>query len=122
MKPLALARLATLIAALGIVVLVGAFVWLHVTTPSDGVRVQPGQRAWRPDGFVATPLREEPGGIRRGDVIVAVAGQSMEAWAQRLFVPKAPPPRWQPGQRVVYTVIRDGRHMDLTITLQRYPL
>jgi hypothetical protein len=106
-----------LLIALGV-----TFVWRHATTPSDGARLEPGAAAWRTNSVVVTALREDPGGLRTGDVVVAVDGRSVEAWARALFAPSFARPRWQLGRAMSYTVVRDGRRLDLAITLGSYPL
>ncbi len=111
-----------LLIAIGVLSLAVAFLWLHVATPSDGARLEPGQEVWRAEGVVVTPLRGESGGLKSGDVVIAAAGRNMESWAQALFDPRAPRPNWQFGQRVTYTVLRDGERRDVTITLGKYPL
>lgn len=113
-------------AVLGVALLVlmvgGALVWLRMTLPSDGARMKIEEWPWRANGFVVAPIDPRPGGLRPGDLVVAVAGQSLETWAQALLVPSAPHPRWRIGQTVGYTVVRDGRTVDVPITLRRYPL
>jgi len=116
------ARLAVLLAAASMVLLGVAFVWLHLTTPSDGARLEPGQPVWRLDGVVVTPLREQPGVLHAGDVVVAVDGRSLESWAQALLDPMAHRPTWRFGQRVTYTVVREGTQMDVPVTLGEHPL
>ena len=108
---------ALIVLALGV-----ALFWLRVTTPSDGARLKIEEWPWRPDGFVVTPIDEGLVGLRRGDLVVAVDRRSLESWAQALFVPGAPHPRWHIGQMIVYTVVRDGRIVDVPIALRRFPL
>ncbi len=109
--------LVVLVVVITLLTLSGAFVWVRLTSPSDGARLV----AWRADGIVVTPLEVRPGGLREGDVVVAVAGRSMESWAQALLVPEAQPLRWQVGESVTYTVMRDGHLVDLSVRLERYP-
>jgi two-component system NarL family sensor kinase len=116
-----LAGLAVLLVAIGMLVLAGAFLWLHVTTPSDGARLEPGEQVWRPQGVLVTPLEDRPGGLRRGDLVVAVDGRSMESWAQALFDPGTSRPSWQFGESITYTVLRDGQWLGVAVTLGRYP-
>src|SRR5262245_63565990 len=109
MDPSKRTRLAVLLASAAMVALGVAFVALHLATPSDGARLDPGQQgAWRANGVAVTPLRAQPGGLRTGDVVVAVGGRSLEAWAQALLDPTLPRPQWHLGQTVTYTVVRDG--------------
>jgi len=116
------ARLAILFIAATMVALGVAFVWLHLATPSDGARLDPGQPVWRTHGVVVTTLREQLGGLRTGDVVVAVDGTSLESWAEALDNPTASRPGWRYGQTVTYTVQRDGERMDVPVTLGSYPL
>src|SRR5689334_14036383 len=88
--------------------LFGAVVWFRLTRPYDGARLEPGQPVWKPDGIVVMPLEETLGGLHKGDIVIAVAGQSVESWAKMLVRPDVPRPDWQFGQTVVYTVLRNG--------------
>ncbi len=115
-------RFAVVTVAITAVLLGVAFLLLQLTSPSDGTRLAPGQPVLRSDGVIVTPIQEQPGGLRQGDVVVAVAGRSMESWAQELFQPGAPRPHWQFGQTVTYTVVRSGHHLDVPVTLGPYPL
>jgi two-component system NarL family sensor kinase len=115
-------RFAVVTVAITAVLLGVAFLLLHLTSPSDGARLAPGQPVLRADGVVVTPIQEEPGGLRQGDVVVAVVGRSMESWARALFQPGTPRPQWQFGQTVTYTVVRSGQHLDVPVTLGQYPL
>jgi signal transduction histidine kinase len=116
------ARLMILLAATAMVALGAAFVWLHIASPSDSARLNPGQSAWRANGLIVTVLRPQPGGLLSGDIVVAVDGKSTESWAQALFDPNATRPQWQVGQVVTYTVERDGVIMTMPVTLVSYPL
>ena len=115
-------RFAVVIVAITAVLLGVAFLLLQLTSPSDGARLDPSQPVWRPDGIVVTPIQEQPGGLRQGDEVVAVAGRSMESWAQALFQPGTPRPHWQFGQTVTYTIVRNAQHLDVPVTLGHYPL
>jgi two-component system NarL family sensor kinase len=116
-----LAGLAVLLVGIGMLVLAGAFLCLHVTTPSDGARLEPGEQVWRPQGVLVTPLEDRPGGLQGGDLVLAVEGRSMESWAQALFDPGTSCPDWQFGESITYTVLRDGQRLDVAVTLERYP-
>jgi two-component system, NarL family, sensor kinase len=101
-----------------------AFVWLQLTRPSDGARMEPGRLTWTHDGVVVSPLeahRRPGGGLAPGDVVVAVDGRSIRVWQQGLFAPGAPHPRWQVGQEITYTVQRHGHLLDVPVTLRSYP-
>ena len=64
-----------------------AFLLLHMTSPSDGARLAPGEPDWRPDGVIVTPIKEQSTGLQQGDVVVAVEGSSIESWTQALLEP-----------------------------------
>ncbi len=73
----------TIIAAVALALGAG-FVLFHLVTPSDGARLEPGQMVWRSDGVVVTPLDLQPGGLRPGDIVVAVDSRGMESWARAI--------------------------------------
>jgi hypothetical protein len=78
-------RFAVVTVALAAVLLGVAYLWLQLISPFDDARLEPGQSVWRPGGVVVTPLQDVPGGLRQGDIVVAVAGRSMESWARVLL-------------------------------------
>ncbi len=100
----------------------GLWLWLRLIGPSDGARLPPGQAVWSRDGVVVTPLEAQPGGLRQGDVVVAVGGRSLESWTEGLFRPRTSAPGWRYGQTVTYTVLRGGHRLEVSIRLGRYPL
>lgn len=110
-----------LVLGLALISLFGAYLGMRLVTPSDGallIQVLP----FRTDGVVVSPLREQPNGLRSGDVVVAVEGHSIEKLAQSLLDLRASRPSWQFGQTVTYRVIRDGQPLEVPVTLGRYPL
>ncbi len=106
-----------------VVGLVAVFVWLRVTSPSDGARIDiaSDQLVWTADGVRITPWKMTPGGLRHDDIVVAVAGRSIESWAGSLVTPSD----WQSpgatGQTIAYTVLRDGDRVDVPVHLTSYP-
>lgn len=111
-----------LLVALFSLSLVSAFIALRLNNPSDGARLEPNAAVWRPDGVIVTPLEEQLGGLRSGDRVVAIDGRTLEAWSGDLLAPNAARPRWQFGQVVTYTILRDGLLREVPVTLGRYPL
>jgi hypothetical protein len=100
-----------------------AFLALHLATPSDGARIQPGDSAaWQPQGIVLTPILDQPGGLAAGDLLVAVEGESLTTQVGRLLRFQARSPQWEFGQTLTYTVVRAGRLLDVPVKLGRYPL
>lgn len=96
--------------------LCATFIASRWTIPSDGSYLGRGLPRWQADGV---QLFNQPPGSREmhdGAVLVAVDGESLEDWLSRLGRPTAAL-RWQPGQQVVYALIRDGRRLDLPIML-----
>jgi len=122
MRSVSSRSLIALLIAFILLSLAGAFLWLHLATPSDGARLQPGESVWLVDGVVVTPLVDQPHGLQKGDVVLAVNGQSLETWAQALFQPGIQRPDWQFGETITYTVVRDGIRLEVPVTLGRYPL
>jgi two-component system, NarL family, sensor kinase len=100
-----------------------AFAALHIMRPSDGARLEPDKPVWSQDGITVTPFEQGAhGGLQQGDIVVAVAGRSMEEWAQLLVNPDVARPHWHVGDVVTYRVIRAGREMDVPVTLGAYPI
>lgn len=122
MKPLERASLSALLVAGVTISLAAGFLWLHLATPFDGARLQPGTQVWQPNGVVVTPLSERADGLRRGDLVVAVDGRSMEQWSQMLLQFNVQRPSLQVGQTVTYIVQRNGQLIKLPVTFTRYPL
>ena len=122
MKQLNAASFWVVLIAIGVVLPAVAFLWLHLASPADGARLEPGLAVWRPDGVILTPLRTPANGLRPGDVLVAVNGTSVESWASRLFDLSVPRPQWHFGQTVTYTVVRQGLSLNIPVSLGRYPL
>jgi two-component system, NarL family, sensor kinase len=109
---------------LAVLLLVPAFVFLgsHLFGPSDGARLEPGSSALLKDGVEITVMRPQPGGLETGDIVTAVDGDSLEIWAQALFMPSTFRPDWQHGETIRYTVDRSGQILNLQVTLGSYPL
>jgi len=72
----ALREKGALAAALLLVALAAAFIWLRATSPSDGTRVKGGAGGWRADGVVVEPIGDRAHILRDGDRIIAVDGRS----------------------------------------------
>ena len=116
------ARLGGLLVVAFFLSLTGAFLAWHLAFPSDGARLEPGEQAWRSDGVVVTPLVERLNRLQRGDVVTAVEGRSMEAWARAIFQRGVPRPNWLSRQVPVYTVIRNGHRVELRVPATPYPI
>lgn len=116
------ASIAVLLGALALLSLGGAALWSQATDPSDGTRLGPSPAVWRSGGVVATTVDQPPDGLRTGDLVIAVEGRSLESWARSLFAPSSSRPVLQVGQILTYTVVREGRTLDVPVTLRRFPL
>ena len=100
----------------------GLWLWLRLTSPSDGASLLPGQAVWGRNGVVVTPLVAEPGGLRQGDEVVAVGGRSLESWAEALFRSDTHYSQLRFGLTVTYTVLRGGHLLEVSTRLGHYPL
>ncbi len=99
------------------------FLLLHVLGPSDGTHLEPDAPAWSRAGIAVMPLEPQPSsGLRQGDIVLAVAGRTLQGWAELLLDPAVPRPQWHVGDVVSYTVLRDGREMQIPVTLRPYDL
>jgi hypothetical protein len=124
MKKLDQSSLRILLIAIGVTLLGVAFFLLHLVSPSDGTRLEPGQAVWRTNGVILTPLQEGSSALHSNDLLIAIDGIRIEALARNLFESAISDPgsRWQSGQEVTYTVIRDGRQLDVPVRLGQFPL
>ena len=105
-----------------LILLALAYLWLQITTPSDGSHLQPGTLAITARGLMITPLDPGQAGLEAGDVVVAVDGRAVEQWAHALFPVSAPRPTWEFGDSVSYQVLRGERLLSVYVPLDRYPL
>ena len=72
--------------------------------------------------MVVTPFEAQPSGLHQGDVVIAVGGRSLESLAKALFRSGASHPQWRFGETVMYTVLRGGHRLEVSIKLGNYPL
>jgi membrane-associated protease RseP (regulator of RpoE activity) len=68
-------------------------------------------------GFLSAPARQA--GIRPNDVIIGIDGKRLELTARQFqaYVKL----HYRVGDRVTYNVLRDGKHLDVTLSLTRRP-
>ncbi len=119
-----------LIAALNVMLFV-TFAGLRLTRPSDGARLMPGEAVFQHDGVIVTTFSSgssdlRSSDLRSGDRVVAVDGRSLEKWAALLLCwqplcDSPPRPTRAVGDHVAYSIVRDGRPLDLAVTLRAYP-
>jgi two-component system, NarL family, sensor kinase len=98
------------------------FVALRLTTPSDGARLQPGTNPWQPDGVIITPLIEYSGGVRSGDIVLAVEGISLEEWAGNMVSRRIAVPSGDDEETLLYEIRRGSEVLELRQPLGSYPL
>jgi serine phosphatase RsbU (regulator of sigma subunit) len=98
---------------------------LRLANPTDGTRLVPGfANAWQPDGIVIAPIDEDRGdanNFRLGDKLTAVDGVSMTVIADGLFKGGSVPPLAF-NQPRLYTFVRDGRQLNVSVQPEHYPL
>lgn len=116
----ALREKGALAAALLLVALAAAFIWLRATSPSDGTRVKGGAGGWRADGVVVEPIGDRAHILRDGDRIIAVDGRSVASLPMSLLTWQEP--QGEPRGRPAYTIIRDGRTLVVSPPPGPYPL
>jgi two-component system, NarL family, sensor kinase len=121
MKALIWTRFAIIFLSLLILAPATIFTLLHLTSASDGARLQPGQSNILREGVVVAPLTFQPGGLQQGDIVLAVNGRSLEDLAAGLFTLSSERPSWKMGEQVTYTLFRDGQRLDVPIILGSYP-
>lgn len=102
-------------------VLALAYGWYYISTPSDGARIPSTRDAWRPDGVTITAIEQQLGGLQTGDVVLAIAGRSVESWLRDVLPGRQPRPAWKLGEIVRYTVLRNGHEVELDVRLVRAP-
>lgn len=119
-------RIVLVLAALNLG-LFAAFLALRLTQPSDGMRLQPGTQAIEPQAVVLSSLGPATGALQGGDRVTAIDGRPVNDWAGALLCwaplcdgPERP--RWQFGDSVTYTILREGRTIEAVVALGRYPL
>ena len=98
------------------------FIGLHLTTPSDGARLSSGLKLYTDLGVVVSPYTAGQGLLQEGDVISAVDGVPMQVWLRGLGKLFSPGLRLQAGQHLLYTLVRDGRTLQVSIPLGKLPL
>ena len=75
------------------------------------------QLAFYQSPFVATPARQA--GIRPNDVIIGIEGKRLEMTARQFFVYIKL--NYKVGDRVAYNILRDGKRLDIPLTLTSRP-
>jgi hypothetical protein len=109
-------------AAIGIILWMPLLAFLagRLFLPGDGTVITFETSAGE-EGLIVQALRDQPGGLRSGDGILAMEQRSVDDWLVRgLRDPLNP--GLLTGGPVRYTALRDGRVETLAQSLERYPL
>lgn len=117
-----LTRRKVLIAVALLYLTAGLYVWMRLSRPSDGTRLWLHPQDVFPSPITAIPLNPHGSKLLATDRVVAVEGQPVQYWGDALFQFRSIHPTWTFGQRVVYTVIRDGQRLNIPVILEAYPL
>ncbi len=78
------------------------------------LRLEPGRLAFRQGSFVSAVARQA--GIRPGDILVGVDGKELRMTAQQFAAYIRL--NYKVGDRVTYNLLRDGKRLDVKLTLQ----
>jgi hypothetical protein len=97
--------------AIGYLVAGVVYTLLAFQQPTDGWYYN------KDDGAIVEFSQGGAGPLRPGDRVIAVAGRAIDAEVTWI----APPPGWQLGATVPYTVVRDGATIELEVPLVRRP-
>src|SRR5262245_50519450 len=89
-----------------------AFLALRVVTPGDGTHVPLQTWAWTGPGVIVDTPPDRA--LRHLDLVTAIDGARLGGTAHGWRVPA-----YQPGDRLTYQVVRDGRSREVTVTLGR---
>jgi signal transduction histidine kinase len=90
------------------------FVGMRIALPSDGARVAFYGDGWSAAGVRIAPIDDPAAGLRPGDLVVAVDGRSIDAWAAAALDPLAARPAVSAPS--AYRLVRDGVPMETAIT------
>lgn len=94
-----------------------SFLALRVVGPSDGAVVPFYADPWTADGVHVEPIHPASDGLLPGDLVVAVAGRPLAAWLDGALDPGLDRSVLRAGDRVEYTVRRDGRAVSVPVVL-----
>ena len=98
------------------------YLWLHMTTPFDNGRLEPGSDAVTAEGIIVSPVPGGPAGLLAGDLITAVDGRSLGALTGAALRTPQLRPGWDQGDTVRYQVVREGEIEEVEVILGSYPL
>lgn len=102
--------------------LAATFVILRLTGPFDGTALDPWRAYAEPDGVVVIRIADDPAGLADGDVVIAIAGHSLEEWADSIGRFAALEPRPLKGAEIAYEVRRAGTPVTLDVSTGAFPI
>jgi signal transduction histidine kinase len=89
------------------------FSGVHLATPSDGGRVSFYGDAWTSAGIRIDPIDAPAAGLRAGDLVAAIDGETMDAWLRAAG--DALPARPDGTAPMPYRLSRDGAPVDASV-------
>lgn len=98
------------------------FITLHLSTPSDGARLQRGNTLFTSQGAILSPYTKDNSLLKDGDILVAVQQISIKSRAEAFFTPVALPKDWKIGKSIEYTLIREGKEVKINVAQVQLPL
>lgn len=108
--------------AAGGLALSALFVGLRLNTGSDGAHHPPGEQGISPAGLRIKPIPGQTTLLQENDIVTGVEGRSLDEWLANLFNSEIDRPDWQVGNTLAYSILRQGRALELSTSLVEYPL
>lgn len=107
------------VAGMALLLVTGLLVWVRATTPSDGSVVQLSNAPWDGDRLRLTFVLDSSSGLRAGDVVTRINGQPLSSALERGAVARG---ELREGDRLTYTVVRQGVERNVDTRLGAFPL
>ena len=106
----------------GLCLVLPALVWYYqLNSPSDGARMSKLPLATNQDGiYIEVLSRNSP--LQNGDLVVGVQGKPMAAWIETLSRPYSWSSPWTAGETIPYTIIRQGRQIEIPVLQGKQPV
>jgi hypothetical protein len=99
-----------------------AVVWANLLhTPSDWARMSKVPPATNESGIYVESLSGTIE-LQTGDLVIAVQGKPMLAWAEALWHPVSWISEWKLGETIPYSVIRKGQQLEVPVQLDKQPV
>jgi two-component system NarL family sensor kinase len=108
--------------ALTLFLLGASYFVARIVSPYDDARLGPGEEAWLEEGIQVNPLTKQVGGLKAGDVIIALEERPLQDWAQAIFPDGNQHPSPYSAKSVSYTVLRGDQRVMLQVPQVSYPL